>query len=59
MGFFSTSHVNPINMDEKGMLVSGAEVWTGSDGSGFGSGGCSNFTSNDPGGVRASGGGTQ
>jgi hypothetical protein len=44
--FFSTSHLSPINRDENGTSVSDfIEVWTGSGGSGVGSGGCADWTS--------------
>jgi len=49
-GFFSTSHLGAIDHDEHGSLVSNVEVWTGSGGSGVGSGGCADWTSSDPGG---------
>lgn len=48
--FFSTSHLHGIDKDENGNFVDGVEVWTGSGGSGVGSGGCANWTSSDPGG---------
>ena len=50
MPLFSTSHLHGIDKDENGNSVANAEVWTGSGGSGIGSGGCADWTSNDPGG---------
>jgi hypothetical protein len=48
--FFSTTHVNPIDRDEHGAQLFNVEVWTGSGGSGVGSGGCADWTSSDSGG---------
>jgi hypothetical protein len=50
ISFFSNLHANPIDRDEYGTMWSNVEVWTGSGGSGVGSGGCSDWTSSDPGG---------
>lgn len=47
--FFSTTHANPIDRDEHGSPLFSVEVWTGSGGSGVGSGGRADWTSNDPG----------
>jgi hypothetical protein len=45
VGFFSTSHERPIDIGEDGVPVFDGEVWTGSSGSGVGTGGCANWTS--------------
>jgi hypothetical protein len=45
VGFFSTTHLIPIDLDEHGSLYSNVEVWTGSGGTGTGSGGCADWTS--------------
>jgi len=43
--FFSTSHVRPIDLADDGNTFVEEEVWTGSSGSGIGSGGCADWTS--------------
>ena len=50
-GFFSDTHLNPINVDDQMVNQSGVEVWTGSNGSGFGTGGCSDWTLSSSGGA--------
>ncbi len=42
--FFSSTHASPFLLDEKG-IATGGEVWTGSNFSGTGSGGCGDWTS--------------
>ena len=49
--FRSITHVNPINLDEYGSPLPNLEVWTGSGGSGVGSGGCADWTSTSNGGT--------
>jgi Protein of unknown function (DUF1554) len=50
-GFFSNTHLAPIVLDEHLSNLGSVEVWTGSDGSGVGSGGCADWTSSNSGSV--------